>query len=59
MKYALIFAGLFVMCVPEDASFLRFALQAAFGMMMFIAGIALMLEEEKYLKVILMLLIFS
>ena len=48
MKYALIFAGLFVMCVPEDASFLRFALQAAFGMMIFVSGIALMLEEEKY-----------
>ncbi len=48
MKYVLMFAGLFVMCVPEDAGFLRFALQAAFGMMMFAGGIALMLEEEKY-----------
>ena len=48
MKYVLIFAGLFVMCVPEDAGLLRFALQAAFGMMIFVSGIALMLEEEKY-----------
>ena len=48
MKYALMFAGLIVMCVPEDAGFLRFAVQAAFGLMMFIGGVALMLEEEKY-----------
>jgi hypothetical protein len=48
MKYALMFAGLFTMCVPEEAGFLRFALQGGLGLMMFIAGIALMLEEEKY-----------
>ena len=48
MKYALMFAGLFVMCVPEDTSFLRFALQGGLGMMMFISGWALAMEEEKY-----------
>ena len=48
MKYALMFAGLIVMCVPEDAGFLRFSVQSAFGLMMFIGGVALMLEEEKY-----------
>ena len=48
MKYALMFAGLIVMCVPEDAGFLRFAAQAALGLMIFVSGIALMLEEEKY-----------
>jgi len=48
MKYVLLFAGLFVMCVPEDTSFLRFAIQGGLGMMIFVAGVALMLEEEKY-----------
>ena len=48
MKYALMFAGLFVMCVPEEAGFLRFALQGGLGFMMFIGAVALMLEEEKY-----------
>jgi hypothetical protein len=47
MKYALMFAGLFVMCVPEDTSFLRFALQGGLGLMMFIGGWALAMEEAK------------
>ena len=46
MKYALMFAGLFVMCVPEEAGFLRFALQGGLGLMMFIGGVALALDEE-------------
>jgi hypothetical protein len=48
MKYALMIAGLLVMCVPEQAGFLRFALQGGLGLMMFIGGVALALEEEKY-----------
>ena len=48
MKYALMIAGLIVMCVPEEAGFLRFALQGGFGLLMFIGGVALALEEEKY-----------
>jgi uncharacterized membrane protein HdeD (DUF308 family) len=48
MKYALMIAGLLVMCVPEQAGFLRFALQGVFGLLMFISGVALALEEEKY-----------
>jgi hypothetical protein len=47
MKYALMFAGLFVMCVPEEAGFLRFILQGGLGLMMFIAGWALAMEEAK------------
>ena len=48
MKYALMIAGLIVMCVPEQAGFLRFALQGGFGLLMFIDGVVLALEEEKY-----------
>lgn len=46
MKYALMIAGLIVMCVPETAGFLRFALQGGLGLMMFIGGVALALDEE-------------
>lgn len=45
LKYVLIFTGLLTMCVPEDASFLRFALQGAFGLALFIRGVMLMLDE--------------
>jgi len=38
MPYFLMFAGLITMCVPEDASFGRFAVQAGFGLLMFIVG---------------------
>lgn len=48
MKYALMIAGLLVMCVPEDAGFLRFVLQGGFGLLMFIGGVALCIEEDKY-----------
>lgn len=46
MKYALMIAGLLVMCVPEDAGMLRFALQGLAGLAIFGFGIALALEEE-------------
>ena len=46
MKYALMIAGLIVMCVPETASFLRFALQGGLGALMFGLGVALALDEE-------------
>jgi hypothetical protein len=45
MPYFLIFAGLLTMCVPEDAGFLRFALQGGFGLMMFIAGATTLINE--------------
>jgi hypothetical protein len=46
MKYALTFAGILTMCVPEDASLLRFALQGFAGLIVFGLGIALILDEE-------------
>ena len=45
MPYFLIFAGLLTMCVPEDAGFLRFALQGGFGLMLFISGISTLINE--------------
>ena len=45
MNYVLLFVGLLVMCVPEDAGFLRFALQGGFGLMMFIAGATTLINE--------------
>jgi hypothetical protein len=44
MPYFLMFAGLIAMCVPEDASFGRFALQAGFGLLMFIVGTATLIN---------------
>ena len=46
MPYFLIFAGLITMCVPEDASLLRFALQAAFGLALFGLGVLITLDEK-------------
>jgi hypothetical protein len=47
MKYGLMLAGLLTMCVPDDAGFLRFALQGGLGLLMFIGGVALAIEESK------------
>jgi hypothetical protein len=38
MNYVLLFVGLLVMCVPEDAGFLQFALQGAAGLALFLIG---------------------
>ena len=46
MKYALMIAGLIVMCVPEDAGMLRFALQGIAGLAIFFLGLALALDDE-------------
>lgn len=40
MPYFLMIAGLITMCVPEDASLGRMALQAGVGLLMFLAGTA-------------------
>jgi hypothetical protein len=48
MKYGLMLAGLLTMCVPDDAGFLRFALQGSFGLLLFVGGVALALKEEEY-----------
>ena len=45
-KYALILAGILVMCVPEDAGFLRFVLQGSAGLILFGLGTLLALDEE-------------
>ena len=46
MNYGLMFVGILTMCVPEDASFLRFALQGIAGLIIFGLGIAMTLEEK-------------
>jgi len=45
MKYALMFAGLIIACVPEEAGLLRFALQGGFGLMVFGLGALITLDE--------------
>ena len=47
MKYALMIAGILMMCVPEDANLMRFAMQGAFGLALFIRGVMLALEETE------------
>ena len=47
MKYFLIIAGILVLCIPDDAGWLQFALQGAIGLAMFITGVILTLEEDK------------
>jgi hypothetical protein len=46
MKYLLMIVGILVMCVPEDASWLQFALQGAIGLAMFITGVVLVLDKD-------------
>jgi len=46
MKYFLIIAGILTMCIPDNASWLQFALQGAFGLAMFITGIVLVLDKD-------------
>lgn len=47
MPYFLIIAGLLTMCVPEDASLLRFAIQGGIGLLIFISGVAVALERSE------------
>lgn len=44
-KYAAMIAGIIIMCVPEEAGFLRFALQGGFGLALFGLGTFLAIEE--------------
>jgi hypothetical protein len=46
MKYFLMIAGILVMCVPDNASWLQFALQGAVGLAMFITGVVLALDKD-------------
>jgi hypothetical protein len=47
MNYGLMFVGILTMCVPEDASSMRFALQGIAGLAIFFLGIAMTLGEER------------
>ena len=47
MKYLLMIVGSLVLCIPDDASWLQFAVQGAIGLAMFITGVILTLEEDK------------
>jgi len=46
MHYFLLIGGMIVMCVPEDASLLRFAIQGIIGLSMFVSGVAIVLEKN-------------
>ena len=45
-KYAAMIIGLIVMCVPEDAGFLRFAVQVFIGLAIFMVGAVDAITEE-------------
>ena len=45
-KYAAMITGLIVMCVPEDASTMRFVLQGFAGLAIFGLGVLLALDEQ-------------
>lgn len=45
-KYAVMFIGLIVACVPEDAGMLRFALQGLAGLSIFSLGVFMSLNEQ-------------
>lgn len=45
-KYAAMIIGLIVMCVPEDASFARFAFQAFIGLSIFMVGAISAITEQ-------------
>ena len=46
MKYALMIGGILIMCVPEDASLLRFAVQGLAGLAIFGLGVFLAQDEQ-------------
>lgn len=46
-KYVAMIAGLLIMCVPEEASLLRFVLQGGFGLILFSLGTFLSMEEGR------------
>lgn len=46
-KYVAMIVGLITMCVPEDASMLRFVLQGFAGLALFGLGVLLALDENR------------
>jgi hypothetical protein len=47
LKYVAMIAGLIIMCVPEDASFLQFAVQGLIGLSIFIAGTVALIDSAE------------
>lgn len=47
-KYVAMIAGVLIMCVPDDASVLRFILQGGLGLILFGIGVALSIEESNH-----------
>ena len=47
LKYVAICSGLLIMCVPEDASFLQFAVQGLVGLSIFIAGTVALIDSAE------------
>ena len=46
-KYVAVIAGLMIMCVPDDAGILRFAIQGGIGLLIFMGGIGAMIESSR------------
>ncbi len=46
-KYVAMIAGILTMCVPDDASVLRFVVQGGFGLALFGIGVVLAIEEDR------------
>ena len=45
-KYVAMIVGLITMCVPEEASLTRLMVQGTVGLLIFILGVALSLDEQ-------------
>jgi uncharacterized membrane protein len=46
LKYVAMIAGLIIMCVPEDASILQFAVQGFAGLFIFGLGVLAALDDS-------------
>lgn len=47
MSYVFMIVGLLTACVPEDTSLTRLFVQGSFGLLIFILGVALALDEQE------------
>lgn len=47
MPYILFIVGLLTMCVPEDASLMRFIIQGGIGLLIFMLGIGMLIESSE------------
>jgi hypothetical protein len=46
LKYLMIFGGIMLMCIPDDAGFLQFLIQGSIGLAVFITGILQLIDEN-------------